>query len=193
MFEDARARIEALRKPSPESEETTMTKNGTKGGPKKRAAKKLPPGVPDGANTFERHLPVPLDDAEMRAKGKLAAKLDDECDELSEKLKTVGKGLRGDLKMKRGQIRGLHKDITAGTEDRPVLCYERKDFNAGLVRVVRTDTGEEVESRVMDGSERQEALPMPKRTSRGGKAVNGAVEPTGDGPDDEVDVEGAEA
>lgn len=191
MFEDARARIDARQRPSQENEETTM-KNGTKS-PKKRAGRKLPPGVPEGANTFERPLPVALDDAELRAKGKLAAKLDDECDELDRQLKTVGKGLRDDLKMKRGQIRGLHKDITAGAEDRPVLCYEKKDFNAGLVRVVRTDTGEEVESRVMDGSERQEALPMPKgRTSRGGKAVNGAHEAGEDAGSEEAAPEGAE-
>lgn len=193
MFEAARARIEALQKPSQESEDRTMAKNGTRS-PKGRKTK-LPPGVPEGAQTFGRDLPVPLGDGELQAKGAKAAKLDDECDELTSKLKSVGKELRDDLKMKRGQIRALHKEISSGTEDRKVLCYEQKDYGKGLVRVVRTDTGVEVESRVMDAGERQEALPLPRgRASRGGKAVNGAG--ARDEPEEGEDAEeagGAEA
>jgi hypothetical protein len=165
--ESARARIEAFRR---KDEETMAKKNGR--------SKNLPPGVPPDVNTFKRPLPVALTDEEVQAKGRKAAKLQDQCEGIEAKLKTVGKELRDELKAKRGELRGLLHDVSNGTEDRDVLCWEQMDYNRGEVRVIRADDGKTVESRTMTPDERQEKLPIAK-PQRGRKAQQEpAVDPT---------------
>jgi hypothetical protein len=170
MFEGARARIVKLQR---EDHETMAKKNGR--------SKNLPPGVPEGANTFKRPLPVALTDEEVQGKGRKAAKLQDLCEDIESKLKTAGKELRDELKAKRGELRGLLHDVSNGTEDRDVLCWEQMDYARGEVRVIRADDGKTVEGRTMTADERQEKLPMAK-PQRGRKAQREPAEdPTTNG------------
>lgn len=144
--ESARARIDARRK-----DEEMAKKNGRKN---------LPPGVPEGVNTFKRALPVELTDEEVQAKGRKAGKVQAQCEEIESRLKSQGTELRAELKGKRGELRALLHDIEQGTEDRDIVCWEQMDYNRGEVRVIRADTGKTVEARTMTPDERQEKMPQ---------------------------------
>lgn len=133
-------------------------------------SKNLPPGVPEGVATFKRPLPVDLTDEEVQAKGRKAAKLQDECEAIESRLKSQGKELRDDLKGKRGALRALLHDVSNGTEDRDVACWEQMDYARGEVRVIRADSGKTVEARTMSPEERQEDLPTVGGRGRGRKA-----------------------
>jgi len=147
---------------------------------KKLKSKAGPPGVLEGAKVFKRDLPVALTDEESQAKGKKAAKLQDQCEEIEARLKSQGTELRAELKGKRGELRALLREVSTGEEERPVPCYERKDFNAGKVDVIRTDTGAVAETRIMDASERQEELPVPRPRKGGRKADSEGEEDEGE-------------
>ena len=54
--------------------------------------------------------------------------------------------------------RDLAKKYRDGYEWRPIECEIDRDFEHGVVRVIRTDTGEEVEERKMTNAERQQEI-----------------------------------
>lgn len=105
-------------------------------------------------------LPCKLTEVEKVTRGRELASTMEEKDQLQLKIeesksefKTKVQGL--DLK-----IEELKRIVLDGTERREVECFYHKDFENNSVLTVRTDTGEEVDSRRMTAEERQEMLPM---------------------------------
>jgi len=58
------------------------------------------------------------------------------------------------------EIRRLSCEVRTGATYRIVDCHRIHDYAAGLLREVRTDTGEELSTRPLTGAERQPALPF---------------------------------
>lgn len=145
--------------------------------------------IPEGTATYKRQLPCKITDEESQAKGSKAAKLQDQAEELQEQLNISLKDLRADIKQKRGEIRGLLKEIAAGTEDRDVVCYDDKDFRKGEIRTHRADSGEVVDRRAMTADERQETMFTDKKRNRRAKpdGVSAGDLPPGNGMAEEAD------
>lgn len=129
---------------------------------------------------FKKTLPVELTEAELSAKGKKAAKINDVIGKLELALKELKAGKTTEINEKKTARQALLHEINSGVEDRPVECVEKRDYSKGKVEVVRTDTGVVVESRTMSAEERQQAT----------KAVAGDEDPSwGSGPEVEDVVE----
>ena len=62
------------------------------------------------------------------------------------------------LKLRKAREQDLANDIAAGSEMREVVCVEEPDYQARVVRIIRTDTGEVVRMRAMQPGERQAEL-----------------------------------
>lgn len=105
-----------------------------------------------------RHLDVDLTPDEVRHKGEqLAARLRD-----LEQLELALKDYKDKHKTRVGELesvtRLLASEVRSRKETRPVECHEVKDYERGVVDLVRVDTGEVVETRGMDPGERQTRL-----------------------------------
>lgn len=102
---------------------------------------------------FKRDLPVPISDAVKLAKSEKAAKLRDEEKRLRQKLKEHNAGKRTEIEEKASARDALLADIESGMEIGSVECFTRYDYKRKKVEVVRTDTDEVVETRVMSADE----------------------------------------
>lgn len=110
--------------------------------------------------TFTKFLPCKLSDIEKVTRGReLASKMEEreqvqlQAEEAKSAFKTRTQGLDA-------QIDELKRIVLDGSERREIECFYHKDFENSTVLTLRTDTGEEVDSRRMTPEERQEMLPM---------------------------------
>lgn len=143
--------------------------------------------------TFTRELRVQLSEAEITARGrKLAARRADRA-QLDEHRKAVAKGHGAEIARLDAELDGLQSAIQAGSELRPIQCYE--EFRAGVVEIRRADTDEVIDTRIPTLSEQQTTLPgvdlgddEPGEGSDEGAAADGEDAgdggPAGDGDDD---------
>jgi hypothetical protein len=110
--------------------------------------------------TFTKFLPCKLSEVEKVTRGReLASKMEEreqvqlQAEEAKSAFKTKTQGLDA-------QIDELKRIVLDGSERREIECFYHKDFENSTVLTIRTDTGEEVDSRRMTPEERQEILPM---------------------------------
>lgn len=105
-----------------------------------------------------KKLPVKLDDDELLDRGRALVQNMRKTAEAEEAREAENKRRKGDIALLEGVTARLSTAISTGTEDKDVDCEERKDFIHGTVTIVRMDTGEVVDQRVMSAEERQEKM-----------------------------------
>jgi hypothetical protein len=77
------------------------------------------------------------------------------AEQAEDRKKAVGAQLKADVDEHNAKCRRLASVLSAGYEYREVKCEETWDYDAGLVTVFRTDTGEAVTMRKMTAQEQQ--------------------------------------
>ena len=103
-------------------------------------------------------LPVELTPDEVRAKGvELAARVD-EMYAIDVERKEAAAAIRERRADVEAQVIELKGEVRSGREYREVECRLEPDFQAGVMQIVRVDTGEFVRSRPLSPDERQPAL-----------------------------------
>lgn len=105
--------------------------------------------------TFTRTLPVELTQAELLDRGEALALGRGSRNEWESDRKETAARYRERLDLLDAEIDRLAGIVREKAEPRPVECRSVRDIERGVVEVVRTDTGEIVESRVMTEMERQ--------------------------------------
>lgn len=104
-----------------------------------------------------RQLPCGLNDTEVAERSRMREKLTREIesvDEAESAQKQIWKSQRVAIQTRIDEVRTA---IETSTELRPVICDSY--FEAGLMKLVRRDTGEIVESRPAKSSEAQASIP----------------------------------
>lgn len=104
-------------------------------------------------------LPVKLTESEIADRGKKAAAARLRVAEIEAKKKEAADHWKAKLELAENERDEFLDVIATGSEDREVECIETFEFRAGLVTVVRADTGEKIRERAMTSSERQPSLP----------------------------------
>ena len=107
-----------------------------------------------------RQLPVPLTDEEQRLKGAEAARVGGDLAALKIRRKNEAEASMAETKRLTTARDELDRDIRAKTELRPVVVTEDHDHRLGVVRIIRDDTGEVVETRAMRADERKTTLDL---------------------------------
>lgn len=102
----------------------------------------------------QRELMCKLTEGEIIARGDEMAKAELEIDRLKETRRGVN-GQIADLSTRRNKLATI---IEEGEEARAVDCTWIEDFAKNVVRLVRQDTGAEVDTRPMTADDRQESL-----------------------------------
>lgn len=104
-------------------------------------------------------LSCDLTSAEVLERGRRMAQVDGEIDAHTSHETNV----KADLKATRARLEAerskLAASVRSGTELRPVEVEHLADFEAGVVREIRIDTGRTVRDRVLLATERQLKLP----------------------------------
>lgn len=108
--------------------------------------------------TEQQRLRVNLTEEEMRRKSTELIDAMSERRRFDDEQAEVKAQLKRKLAQLDGKVGGLHDVLQAGYEYRPVDVDHVADYTAGVVRQVRSDTGEEIECRRMHESERQVPL-----------------------------------
>lgn len=103
-------------------------------------------------------LPVKLTAAEMAARARKAAQTQSDEDIAEEEEKTRRGEHKAAVERMQTTIRQCLDAIRTGTEMRHIAVLDRKDFEAGVMEVVRTDTGSVVRTRALTTEERQPNL-----------------------------------
>jgi hypothetical protein len=122
---------------------------------------------------LKRELPVFLTEDELAAKAQELVKVIAETEAAEGKLKLESSMAREDIKELRKKSSRLAATVRNKTECRQVSCAWEIDYLSGIRNLIRTDTGEIVESRTLTVEERQQKLPLPEGTelSINGKPV----------------------
>jgi hypothetical protein len=110
------------------------------------------------AREFERTLPVPLSVSELIERGAMLASEQQKRDGLEIDKKAHADEIKRKIDAASKEITRLSHIVHDKAEDRPVRCRETRDYVRGVVEVIRLDTGELVESRVMSEHERQREI-----------------------------------
>jgi chromosome segregation ATPase len=110
-----------------------------------------------GPDTETRELPCELTDAELLQRGDAMA----ECEMAIDKLKDKRSKLSKKIGEKRKERFELAEVIESGEEPRDVQCKWIEDFTHNLKRLIRQDTGKEVEQATMSAAERQLSMEAP--------------------------------
>lgn len=137
--------------------------------------------VPNGDFEFvenqERNLPVSLEQAEMAERGQMLGQLGVEIEDLKQVRKDAASEAQAEINGKETHRRDLQKVVAAGAETRPVNCRKEINWGANVVRVIRVDTGEVVDTRAVEADERQASLGMESGAQGGQDGDNGDPEP----------------
>ena len=107
-----------------------------------------------------KRLMVKLTEAELLAKSDELASAVDELASLEGEKKNTNKYLGDEIKEVKLNIGNLAFEIRDKAEVRDVSCTEVPDYKLGTMAIVRNDTGETVEHRVMSEEERQHKLEL---------------------------------
>jgi len=110
-------------------------------------------------------LPVELTQDELLARGRELASVKDEHTQAQADLEAATEGWKDSKKAMQERIedhesemRRIARAIRSGREDRDVDVREEPDFETGIMRTVRADTGDLVQSRGLTEAERQRSL-----------------------------------
>lgn len=117
-------------------------------------------GKDDGikVSLVTKKLPVKLDDDELLERGRMLVENMRKTATAEAERKAENDRRKGDIELLEGVTSKISIAISTGTEDRDVECEQRKDYTHGTVTIVRMDTGELVDQRVMTADERQEKM-----------------------------------
>jgi hypothetical protein len=113
-----------------------------------------------GPHEFTRTLSVQLTRDELLERGATLAAVnqDIEREELTQAdVKASMKATLASLQAQRARLAAV---VSRKAEPRDVVCLELKDFERGTYTIVRTDTGETIESRPLTEAEREQQLPL---------------------------------
>lgn len=110
------------------------------------------------AREFERTLPVQLTVPELIERGYMLAQQNDRRSDIEGDKKEANEDFKKQLEIVGTEIWRLKRIVLQKAEPRPVKCREIRDYRRAVVEVVRLDTGELVESRVMTEAERQREI-----------------------------------
>jgi hypothetical protein len=104
-------------------------------------------------------LPVRLTNGEKLQRGNLAAELAHESHVLEEKRKLQNAALKAQIDALQEQMADLFDQLRTGEQVREVEVEQKKDFELGMERIIRLDTGEVVSERALGPEEMQQDLP----------------------------------
>jgi len=113
-----------------------------------------------GEDVVQRELPVKLTDVEMLERGDQLADLVQRHERVKAEKKRVDAGFNSDLKEIEAEQAGLARAIDTGTEDRLVRCHWVEDLEHNCRRLIRQDTGEEVDVEALTPDDLQEDLAL---------------------------------
>lgn len=116
------------------------------------AAEEVPPPDPIQRKTTYRSMTCALPDHEIVTRALEIRKFEQLVDQIKNDAKLRIKPLNE-------RIAALKTEIDEG-EERRVECEELRDFATNTVRIVRLDTGEQIETRALTVDERQQELPL---------------------------------
>lgn len=121
--------------------------------------------------TFPEELWVDLTDEEKIEMGRDLAGCREEVRSLKRGLKDTTDRVADTMKGVEARARKLDDALLYGRVKREVQCYERSDYAAGVVRIYRDDTGEEVRFRNMSEAERQVPLSFGSANNDGAEST----------------------
>lgn len=110
--------------------------------------------------TFTKLLPCKLTEVEKVTRGReLASRMEDR-EQVQMHAEEAKSEFKAQIQAHEAVIDQLKRIVLDGSERREIECMYHKDYENNTVLTIRTDTGEEVDSRRMTTEERQEMLPM---------------------------------
>lgn len=107
---------------------------------------------------FSESLICQLTADEVAERADRAARLQHDHDELAAEMASAAKGYKAKLVRIEDEQRRLLDEVRTRQGYRPVECERQPDYEAGLLRTVRLDTGEIVRQRQLTPEERQTLL-----------------------------------
>lgn len=115
-------------------------------------------GIPSKIEKVSEELMCKLNEVEWQNRATELAEAHAKVDEIEQHRKNVMADLGADVKTAKAKETKLANAVATRSELREVTVEVTYDYEAGLVRKVRTDTKEEISSREMTTSERQAGL-----------------------------------
>jgi hypothetical protein len=109
---------------------------------------------------FRRHLAVVLTDDEVADRAQRSAQLLKERDHRELEFKEQAKANKQVIARMDGDLRELAAEVRERKTYQDVNCERRFNWTKGTVIEIRTDTGEQIDSRPMTEAEAQKALPL---------------------------------
>lgn len=106
----------------------------------------------------EKELPVKLTEEEKKAYSEELAKSHEEQEAIEAEKKTTAKQYTDTLTVISERQKKLSKAIVTGEEVRTVLCELHREWDSGLIQVVRTDTKEVIDTYPIPDDEMQEHI-----------------------------------
>lgn len=103
----------------------------------------------------DRELPVPLTDPERLQLGQDMAAAQSKAEQTERDKDAADKAFKGQIEAAYADVSDVAQKLRFGKVHRTVSCQHMMDYRLGRIRVVRMDTGEEIESRSMTSQERQ--------------------------------------
>lgn len=110
------------------------------------------------AKRFSESLMCQLTPEQVAERANRAARLQHDADELTSKLASETKRYKTSIQRSTMEQHRLLDEVRTRQGYRPVECERQPDYEAGLLRTVRLDTGEIVRQRQLTPEERQTLL-----------------------------------
>jgi len=128
-----------------------------------------------------RSLSCPLSDEDLKLRAHKLASAVKKYDEVESEKKAHAERFGSELKTIGEEINQLATVVKSRSEFRPVECVWKEDHKTSMMRLIRTDTNTEIDSRAMTASEKQVKLfpvggkkeDKKKSTAKGGKPDGG--------------------
>jgi hypothetical protein len=103
-------------------------------------------------------LPVKLDDDTLLERGRQLVQNMRKVAAAEDAKKLENKRRDGEISLLEEVTSLLSAIISTGSEEREVECEVRRDYLRGKVTTLRSDTGEQIDERIMTADERQELM-----------------------------------
>jgi len=112
-------------------------------------------------------LPCKLTDTELRERGGKLARLLQQADELQAELNAAKAEFKARYELLQKTASEIATEIRSGHAMRAVNCVDLEDFSEKTVKLIRSDTGEVVETRAMTPDELQRPIPFETDEEKG--------------------------
>lgn len=109
---------------------------------------------------FKKSLSCNLTDEELLSYSKELAKASQDKEGTDRKRKEVADDYKAQITKLDAEISILSRKIGNGYEHRDIECYWIHDWAVGRKSLIRTDTGEIVQTAIIEESEKQNKLPL---------------------------------